>query len=316
MADIHLGSTCEQFKDASYYQFIEDQRTKKVNHVSTRNALAADIADQRFADYKANPKFCIITPTPYLDDYASQSSMHLVLAHLVDTDDSYAEFYASRREFKIMDNGAFELGESYAPEKLIELGIKCKADVIVLPDYPAQHQDKTIQAAIDLAPQVHAAGFKTFFVPQSYVGDMHGFIEAYTWAALDNELIDVIGLSILAVPNAIPRIHKAYSRVVMTERLITEGVFAFDKPHHYLGLNSGPNLEIPSLISMGALTSCDSSNPVWAGICGSEYSENTDSFMTTRKISKHVDFDYPFVKDTNVHRMIQKNIDLTLGLFQ
>jgi hypothetical protein len=55
---------------------------------------------------------------------------------------------------------------------------------------------------------------------------------------------------------------------------------------------------------------------VWAGICGSEYSENTDSFMTTSKITKHVDFDYPIVKDQNVHRMIQKNIDLTLGLFQ
>jgi len=62
--------------------------------------------------------------------------MHLVLAHLVDEDKAYASFYASRKEFKIMDNGAFELGESYDPTKLIELGTKCKADAIVLPDYP------------------------------------------------------------------------------------------------------------------------------------------------------------------------------------
>lgn len=263
----------------------------------------------------ANPKFCIITPTEYLEAYASQSAMHLVLAHLVDTDDKYADFYANRSELKIMDNGAFELGESYAPDKLIELGIKCKADVIVLPDYPAQDSDKTIQAAIDLAPRVKDAGFKTMFVPQSNIGDLQGFVEAYEWAALDNDEIDIIGMSILAIPNAIPKIHRAFSRVVMTEHLITLGSFNFEKHHHYLGLNSGPNLEIPSLINMKALASCDSSNPVWAGICGSEYSENTDSFMTTSKISKHVDFDYPFVKDSNVHRMIQKNIDLTLSLF-
>ncbi len=64
------------------------------------------------------PEFCIITPTKYLDGYASQSSMHLVLAHLVDADVEYEDFYLQRDEFKIMDNGAFERGESYPPEKL------------------------------------------------------------------------------------------------------------------------------------------------------------------------------------------------------
>lgn len=265
---------------------------------------------------KVDPKFCIITPTAYLEQYASQSNMHLILAHLVDTDEAYANFYANRSstELKIMDNGAFELGESYNPEKLIELGIKCKADAIVLPDYPGQDPARTIEAAIEWAPMVKAAGFKTMFVPQSFVGDIDGWIEAYEWATIDNDLIDIIGMSILGIPNALPKIHRAYARVVMTAMLQNERIFAYDKHHHYLGLNSGPKLEIPTLINMNALDSCDSSNPVWAGICGSEYSENTDSYMTTSKISKHVEFDYPYVKDANVHRMIQKNIDLTLGL--
>jgi hypothetical protein len=264
------------------------------------------------------PQFCIITPTAYLEQYASQSSMHLILAHLVDTDDAYAAYYANRDtdELKIMDNGAFELGQSYDPEKLIELARKCRADAIVLPDYPGQNQDKTIEAAIEWAPKVKAAGFKTMFVPQSVVGDTEGWIEAYTWATLDNDLIDIIGMSILGIPNALPRINRAYARVVMTSMLIDQNIFNFQKHHHYLGLNSGPALEIPSLINMGALGSCDSSSPVWAGICANEYSENTDSFMSTKKISKHVDFNYPMVKDPNVHRMIQRNVDLTLSLFK
>ena len=69
-----------------------------------------------------HPKFCIITPTEYLGHFASQSQMHLVLAHLVDTNEAYADFYERDLSFKIMDNGAFELGESYEPEKLIDLG--------------------------------------------------------------------------------------------------------------------------------------------------------------------------------------------------
>jgi hypothetical protein len=260
-----------------------------------------------------NPQFCIITPTAYCEQYASQSSMHLVLAHLVDTDEQYANFYAGRNEFKIMDNGAFELGESYAPEKLIELGHKCKADAIVLPDYPFQPAEKTIHAAMRLIDQVKAAGFKTMYVPQSKTGEIADWTAGYVWAANHSD-IDIVGMSILGIPNAIPHIHIAYARVVMTQILIEHGVFNFNKYHHYLGLNSGPKLEIPSLIKMGALDSCDSSGPVWAGILGHEYTTNADSLQSVSKVKAHVEFDYPLVKDKNTLDRIQHNIDLTLNL--
>lgn len=260
------------------------------------------------------PQFCIITPTEYLKDYASQSTMHLVLAHLVDTDGTYAEFYANRDETKIMDNGAFELGESYDPDRLIELAHECNADAIVLPDYPGQYYMKTIQAAIDLKRQVKEAGLKTFFAPQSEIGDLNGWIESYRWATIQED-IDMIGMSILAIPNALPHIPRQYARVVMTQLLYDRCIFAHDKYHHYLGLNSGPALEIPPLIKMGALDSCDSSNPVWAGICGQMYTEMADSYLMTRKIDKHVDFDYPMTSSDFVRKAIQTNIDMTLGLF-
>lgn len=260
------------------------------------------------------PQFCIITPTQYLDSYAAQSSMHLVLAHLVDTNEGYASFYRGRQEFKIMDNSAFELGESYSPDKLIELGKKCGADAIVLPDYPGQPAQKTIEAAVSLIPDVKAAGFKTMFVPHAEVGNWDGFLDAYSWASYSSD-IDIIGMSILALPNALPQIERSYARVVGTAMLRQNNVFNLTKYHHYLGLNSGPALEIPSLIRMKALDSCDSSGPVWAGICGQTYTEAADSYQLTRKISKHVDFNYPRTKDANVHKAIQHNIDLTLSLF-
>jgi hypothetical protein len=262
-----------------------------------------------------NPQFCIITPTPYLEKFASQSSMHLVLAHLVDTDEQYAEFYRGRNEYKIMDNGAFELGESYEPSKLIELARKCNADVIVLPDYPFQEASKTIEAAINLGPQVKDAGFGTFFCPQSRTGATEEWIEAYNWGA-NNELIDVVGMSILGVPNAIPHIPKCYARVVMTQMLIDRGDFNFTKYHHYLGLNSGPALEMPPLIEMGAMDSCDSSNPVWMGVLGHRYAGNTDSFLPVSKVKMEVEFDYPLTKDKTTLDNIQHNIDMTLSLFE
>ena len=260
------------------------------------------------------PQFCIITPTAYLDQYASQSAMHLVLAHLVDTDEKYADFYAKRQEFKIMDNGAFELGESYAPDQLIRLGNRCAADAIVLPDYPFQPGEKTIEAADDLASEVYSAGFHSMFVPQSEVGELEDWIATYEWAS-HHDGIDIIGMSILGIPNALPHIPRAYARVVMTQILIDRGIFNFNKYHHYLGLNAGPNLECPALIKMNALDSCDSSGPVWAGICGTMYTTSADSYQSTRKIDKHVEFDYAMTDKEYVHAAIQTNVSMTLSIF-
>jgi hypothetical protein len=122
-------------------------------------------------------------------------------------------------------------------------------------------------------------------------------------------------MSILGIPNALPHIPRSYARVVMTQILIDRGIFNFNKYHHYLGLNAGPNLEIPPLINMKALDSCDSSGPVWAGICGTMYTPSADSFQATRKIDKHVDFAYPLTTKDYVRNAIQTNISLTLSLF-
>lgn len=265
---------------------------------------------------KHDPAFCIIAPTPYLE-YTKMSKRHLVLAHIVDTNPTYAEFYAQRSregDFIIMDNGAFELGQSYAPDKLIDLGNRCGADAIVLPDYPFVSADVTIEAAIKWGPKVRDAGFKTMFVPQSKVGDLGDWIWAYTWAA-NNADIDIIAMSILGIPNALPHIPAAYARVVMTQLLMDRGAFNADKYHHYLGLNSGPKLEIPPLLKMGALDSLDSSNPVWMAILGHEYSRSTDSFLSVAKVKKEVEFDYPLTKDLPTLHRIEYNIGLTLELF-
>lgn len=263
-----------------------------------------------------NPAFGIITPTTYLEQYASQSNFHLVLAHLVDTDVKYAEFYrqmSDRGDFLIMDNGAFELGESYEPSKLIGLAQRCGADAIVLPDYPGKPGCKTIDAAVKLIDQVKAEGFMTFFCPQSAVGDFGDWIDTYMWAS-NNPDIDIIGMSILAIPNALPEISKQYARIVMTRLMIDRGIFNFNKYHHYLGLNS-PN-EIPSLVSMEAVTSLDSSNPVWCGINGLRYNTNCDSYMPiSKKYLREVDFNQEYTTKSYIHEAVQHNLDIVQDMF-
>ena len=263
------------------------------------------------------PSFCFIAPTEYLDEFAGESNTHLVLAHLVDTDKQYSQYYkqASKDgDYIILDNSAYELKEPFSPEKLIELGRECGADVIVLPDYPFQKSAKTVQAAEEFIPLFKAAGFGSMFVPQSERGDVDDWISAYKWAA-DNDDIDIIGMSILGIPNAIPWCDPAFARVVMTHLLMERKVFNDEKHHHYLGLNAGPALEIPTLIKMGALSTIDSSGPIWSAILGNEYTVNSDSLLTTKKPKMPVQFDIRRTKDAATLKRIQHNIDLTWGLF-
>ncbi len=264
------------------------------------------------------PAFCVIAPTAYLEDYATQSHSHLVLAHIVDTNPTYCEFYksmANRGDRIIMDCSTFELGESYDPDELVRLGDMCGADTLVLPDYPGKHSSVTITAAKKLIPVFKGEGFSTFFVPQSEMGDIADWIYSYQWAA-DQEDIDVIGMSILGIPNALPHIPKSYARVVMTELLIDRGMFNLDKHHHYLGLNAGPNVELPSLLMMNALTTCDSSNPVWAGLHGYRYDTmSTDCLPVHKKFLREVDFDYEYVKKSHIHETVQYNLQTIFDIF-
>lgn len=280
-----------------------------------------EINKEKFAFRAEQPQFCIIAPTSYLDTYAVQSTTHLVLAHLVDSDPVYAAFYKARSDAGdrlIMDNSAFELLTPYAPDKLVELGNKCGAHAIVLPDYPFQPAQKTIDAAIKLIPQVKAAGFATFFVPQSEIGDLNDWIEAYRWADANPE-IDIIGMSILGVPNALPHVPTQYARVVMSQILDDRDIIS-RKHHHYLGLNAGPNVEIPTLLKMHMLDTCDSSNPVWMGLNGVRYNPTYSDWMgIQKKYIREVDFKEPFAnwdKKAHIHEAIQYNINLTLSLFK
>lgn len=269
------------------------------------------------SQFVSSPSFCFITPTSYLEQYATQSSTHLVLAHLVDHDEAYASFYkerAAQGDFVMMDNSAYELKEPYAPSILVSLAQKCGAQAVVLPDYPFQHSSKTINAAVEFIPVFKAAGLATFFVPQSTVGDLEDWIACYQWAATNPD-VDIIGMSILGIPNAIPDVDPSYARVVMTHILKDRGLFAAGKHHHYLGLNAGPALEIPSLLRMGVLDTIDSSNPVWMGILGHEYTTNSDSYLPVRKVNMPVDFGAKLSKDPATHERVLHNVQMTSSLF-
>jgi len=244
--------------------------------------------------------FCYIMPTALLPKFGNLSKSHLVLAHLVEQDDTYTEYFAQSEKFKIMDNSAFEMfkqgREMYPSDKLIEMATRCKADMIVMSDYPNEPAKKTIDAAKRLAFEYKEAGFETFFVPQSVAGDKDGYLNSIRWGLEYSDLIDRIGLSILGAPNAYGVLRNPLQRTLARWRVLHELDVAGDlvsrnKQFHCLGMLDGPNEILLLKDYVAKIASWDTSAPVWAGLHGITFDE-TPTGLKEGKFEREVDFDY------------------------
>ena len=247
--------------------------------------------------------FCHIMPTAFLNTYANKYKTQLILAHLVEEDEHYRNFFAKYDRTKIMDNSAFEMFKTgqpmYPADKLIEMGHKVNADYIVMSDYPNEDPSKTIAAAEELAPKFKEAEFGTFFCPQSKIGDLEGLISAFAWAA-NSHLVDYIGFSILNIPNAYGveknnKLQRYLSRLKFVQELdkrgILEQIVNNKKKIHFLGMVDGPN-EI-ELMGYNGYDECidtwDSSAAVWYGLNGIKF-DNSPTGAVNGKFEKEVDF--------------------------
>ena len=266
-------------------------------------------------------KFCHISPTAHLNDFCGQQTHHLLLAHLIETDPEYTQWYASRKSFKnvyIMDNSAFEMykqgREMYPMDNLIEMGTKVGADYIVMSDYPNEPGKKTIEAAEKLGPQLKERGFGTFFVPQSVIGDIEDYIATFAWAA-SSRVVDYIGVSILGVPNAYGverdnKLQRFMSRWRMMTELEDRGILNLarrnSKKIHFLGMVDGPN-EIPLCYPRFHIDTWDSSAAVWAGLNGIAF-DNSPTGLINGKYEEEVDFSHE-AQDANDIIRAQRNCE-------
>lgn len=247
-------------------------------------------------------KFAHIAPTEFLD-LTEHNGAHLILAHLIEQDEAYRDYYKYLNDGKyvIMDNSAFEMykqgREMYPTEKLIEMAKEVGADCIVMSDYPNEPGEVTIRACQNTIAQYKAAGFDVFFVPQSKIGDFDDYIKTLAWS-LDNPDIDVIGLSILGCPNAFGverdnKLQRFMSRWAVLNKLEELGYFDDDRNinrFHCLGMVDGPQ-EISLLEKYHPyIRTWDSSAAIWYGLNGHLF-DNSPTGLVNGKFELEVDFD-------------------------
>ena len=263
-------------------------------------------------------KFCHIAPVAHLD-LVKDRSAHLTLAHLIDEGhQDYIDFYQNEKfDINIMDNSAFELYKAqlpmFDPQKLVGLAQQVNATHIVLPDHPSHPSMVGIDDAKRYAPIFKEAGFGTFFVPQSDVLDLEDLITSFAWAA-SSPLIDYIGISILAVPNAYGceqnnPLQRFVSRWKFMNELYDRNLLQLAaqnrKKIHMLGMVDGPN-EI-SLLRDFHIDTWDSSAAVWTGLNGVQI-DWSPTGLVEGKFEKHVDFEAK-IEDNSLIELAQTNMN-------
>jgi hypothetical protein len=220
----------------------------------------------------------------------------------------------------------FKRGEPmYDSNKLIEMGKLVGATSIVMSDYPKEHWEKTVESAKSLMPKLKGNGFKTFFCPQSELGDLEGLMKGFEWA-IDNHNVDYIGVSILACPIALGvnetkhgdgsreesfRMQRYLARYAVFQELKKRSLLGFmarDR-FHCLGMTEGPK-EVELLKPFhDYIYSWDSSSAVWHGINGIQYDESPTGLMKG-KLDLEVDFDHSSTTSIDTMSKISYNMSV------
>ena len=265
--------------------------------------------------------FCHIAPTAYLNEFTKSNGAHLLLAHLVEEDEEYRNYYANLDDgkFKIMDNSAFEMYKQgrpmYSTDDLLPMAKLCKADMIVMSDYPGEAAQKTINACLETAPIYKEAGYQTFFVPQSEIGDYEDYMYGMEWA-LNSDLVDRIGLSILGCPNAFGvekdnKLQRYLSRWKILRDMEERGWLDDERAvnrFHCLGMVDGPN-EVELLWPYATnIATWDSSAAVWAGLNDIVF-DNSPTGLIDGKFEVEVNFDFSGYLPVDNDRYVKYNVD-------
>jgi len=168
-----------------------------------------------------------ITPTSYINKYGEEADFTLALSHLIDLDhiNEYEEAIVNLNKPIYIDNGTFENGIPENVEDVLKKARRIKAEYYVAPDYlyDWKKTEDNIQPKCEI---------KQMVVCQAKTKEQ--YLKFYKQLCEDDR-VDLIGLSILAIPH-VYKLPITESRVELMKDLLEMDVE--HKDCHLLGLGS------------------------------------------------------------------------------
>jgi len=215
-------------------------------------------------------RVAFITPVPELERFATASTYHLILTHICDQYPEYVEFYRERSkagDYIILDNSAYELGESVSIELLRKYADIIEPAVVVLPDVRNDAKE-TLRRTREAIEVLRDPRWTLMAVPQAPDTDNkdHDF-EA--WVASLKSMYEFPEIGAIGIyPETswfFPTPRRG--RVELAEILEERGLIRKDRTYHMLGMADNP-VELKGLSQFEWIMGCDSAKPIVQGMHG------------------------------------------------
>lgn len=245
-------------------------------------------------------KVALITPTAFLRRFAT-TDYHLVLAQQYMHDEKYRRFYKERvaaGDHVMLDNGAYELGQSIPTAKLIEIAEDLNPTAVYLPDARFDTA-KTISLMEEALPKFKGRGWKLLGVPQG--NSLEGVLECYQWI-LSNSDID--GFGIYEEVGEVTGLGRRWDFLdyLQKEKLVDDRLY-----YHMLGMEEDL-VNIKHLARFKFVSGIDSAKPIAYGLWGIRFDEDLGPICPY----PHRQKSYFNIEYTSFGDIINHNIQCTL----
>jgi hypothetical protein len=218
------------------------------------------------------------TPISFLSKSHEYNDYDYALVHLFETQPEYYSFFKScvlqGREV-LLDNSIFELKEAFDHVKYAKYIDELKPTYFIVPDVLEDSR-----GTMDSYLKFKSAYFN---LPGLWIGAVQGktyqdIVECYKFMSKNADYIAIsfdyswyqlIGISNSSDPNLARLERMCSGRQKLISMLQTDGIWNYEKPHHLLGASLAR--EFSAYKHVTSIRSCDTSNPVVAGILGKRY---------------------------------------------
>lgn len=217
------------------------------------------------------------SPICLLEKSLNYNDYDYCLVHLLDKYPEYANFFKrsimNNREV-LLDNSIFELGKAFDSKEYVKKIEWLQPTYYILPD--------VLENSIDTQSSFRV--FATLYndLPGLKIGAVQGktFSEISECYKFMSDNADYIAISFDFSYYQTTGIGKTKfekyvdGRQQLIRNLIDRGIWNWSKPHHLLGVSLPNEFKYYMQNNIYNIRSCDTSNPVMAGITGMKYSGN------------------------------------------
>lgn len=252
------------------------------------------------------------TPISMLEESVGYNDYDYALVHLFETKPEYYDFFkksVERGRQVLLDNSIFELGTAFNGDKFAKYVKELKPSLYIVPDVLEQGYDTVKSFADFTAKYTDLPGLKIGAIQGKTYDEL---VDCYKYMS---EYADYIAISFdfsyyIVTGRGKTKLERwCTGRQNFIKDLIQDGIWNWYKPHHLLGCSLAKEFRYYVNKNIYNIRSCDTSNPVVAGIEGLRY--NHDLGLEVKPQTKLAD-----IIDTSISEEQKHNIYFNIHMFK